>query len=84
MTEKTKKRRRNKNQYFTKVHENAIIRYAITDKKEERTELYIKFIGPALDELVEKIVYTYKFTNLPNIDYLKEDCKLWLITILDK
>jgi len=84
MTEKTKKRRRNKNRYFTKVHEDAIIRYAITDKKEERTELYVNFIGPALDELVEKIVYTYKFTNLPNIDYLKEDCKLWLITILDK
>jgi len=33
---------------------------------------------------VDKIVYTYKFNNLPNIDYLKDDCKLWLITILDK
>jgi hypothetical protein len=29
-------------------------------------------------------VYTYKFNTLPNIDYLKDDCKLWLITILDK
>ena len=35
-------------------------------------------------ELVDKIVYTYKFNTLPNIDYLKDDCKLWLITILDK
>tara|TARA_Y100001973_G_C5199520_1_gene336619 strand:- start:772 stop:1320 length:549 start_codon:yes stop_codon:yes gene_type:complete len=34
--------------------------------------------------MVDKIVYTYKFNNLPNIDYLKDDCKLWLITILDK
>jgi len=34
--------------------------------------------------LVDKIVYTYKFTTLPNVDYLKDDCKLWLITILDK
>jgi len=34
--------------------------------------------------LVDKIVYTYKFTNLPNIDYLKDDCKIWLTTILNK
>ena len=29
-------------------------------------------------------MYTYKFTNLPNIDYLRDECKIWLITILDK
>tara|TARA_R110000824_G_scaffold122128_3_gene278834 strand:- start:284 stop:832 length:549 start_codon:yes stop_codon:yes gene_type:complete len=34
--------------------------------------------------MVDKIVYTYKFTNLPNIDVLKEECKTWLTTILDK
>jgi DNA-directed RNA polymerase specialized sigma subunit len=34
--------------------------------------------------MVDKIVYTYKFTNLPNIDDLKEECKIWLTTILDK
>jgi len=34
--------------------------------------------------MVNKIVYTYKFTSLPNIDYLKDDCKIWLTTILDK
>jgi len=85
MTQIKKKRRpRRKNNYFTKVHENAIIRYALTDSKAERTDLYISYIGPAFDEMVDKIVYTYKFNNLPNIDYLKDDCKLWLITILDK
>tara|TARA_R110002073_G_scaffold8627_1_gene46729 strand:+ start:173 stop:757 length:585 start_codon:yes stop_codon:yes gene_type:complete len=46
--------------------------------------LYVELIGPAFDELVDKIVYTYKFNTLPNIDYLRDDCKLWLITILDK
>jgi len=56
----------------------------LTDEKSVRSELYIKYIGPGLDEMVDKIVYTYKFNNLPNIDYLKDDCKLWLITILDK
>jgi len=34
--------------------------------------------------MVDKIVYTYKFSSLPNIDYLKDDCKIWLTTILDK
>ena len=80
----TKKKKRKKNNYFTKVHEQAIIQYASTDDRGIRTELYIGYIEPAFDEMVDKIVYTYKFNNLPNIDYLKDDCKLWLITILDK
>ena len=84
-TTTTKKRRpRKKNNYFTIVHEKAIIEYAITDDKAVRTDLYIRLIGPAFDELVDKIVYTYKFNNLPNIDHLKDDCKIWLMTILDK
>ena len=51
---------------------------------EERTQLYVDYIQPAFHEMVEKIVYTYKFTNLPNIDPLKEECKVWLTTILAK
>ena len=78
---KKKRRAKKTNNYFTKVHEDAIIKYAITDDRGIRTELYIELIGPAFDELVDKIVYTYKFNTLPNIDYLKDDCKLWLITI---
>ena len=66
------------------MHENAIIEYAKTEDRAVRSDLYISYIGPAFNELVDKIVYTYKFNNLPNIDYLKDDCKLWLITILDK
>tara|TARA_R100000008_G_C3586521_1_gene172848 strand:- start:3687 stop:4265 length:579 start_codon:yes stop_codon:yes gene_type:complete len=34
--------------------------------------------------MVDKITYTYKFTTLPNIDYLRDECKIWLTTILDK
>jgi len=81
---KRKRRPRKKNEYFTKVHERAVIEYALSDDKAVRTRLYIEFLGPAFDEMVDKIVYTYKFNNLPNIDYLKDDCKLWLMTILDK
>ena len=77
----TKKRR---NEYFTKVHETAVIKYAQSASKEEKTYLYVNYIQPAFNEMVEKIVYTYKFNNLPNINVLKEDCKIWLTTILDK
>ena len=70
--------------YFTQVHEQAIIDYCSTDCYDEKTRLYVEFIQPAFDEMVDKIVFTYKFTNLPNIDYLKDDCKIWLMTILDK
>jgi len=76
--------RKRKNHYFTKVHQDAIVEYSNTEDIKVRTKLYIELIGPAFDEMVDKIVYTYKFTNLPNIDCLKEDCKIWLTTILDK
>jgi len=77
-------RKRKKNNYFTKDHENAIVEYALTDDLKIRTELYINWIQPAFDEMVDKITYTYKFTSLPNIDTLKDECKIWLTTILDK
>ena len=73
-----------KNHYFTKVHEQAIIDYCNSECQKERNELYKVFIGPVFDEMVDKIVYTYKFTTLPNIDTLREDCKNWLITVLNK
>tara|TARA_R100001480_G_scaffold56243_1_gene69173 strand:+ start:232 stop:783 length:552 start_codon:yes stop_codon:yes gene_type:complete len=34
--------------------------------------------------MVDKIVFTYKFTNLPNIEDLREECKIYLTTILNK
>ncbi len=81
---KTRSKRRNKNHYFTKDHENAIIDYANTTCIRRRTELYVKWIQPAFNEMVDKIVFTYKFTNLPNCDDLRDECKIWLMTILDK
>jgi hypothetical protein len=83
---KRRRRRRAKkaNHYFTHEHEDAIIKYAQTNCIRIRTELYVKWIQPAFDEMVDKIVFTYKFTNLPNIDVLRDECKIWLMTILDK
>ena len=66
------------------MHEDAIVKYAVTSDIKIRTELYVKYIQPAFNEMVDKIVFTYKFTNLPNCDFLREECKIWLVTILDK
>ena len=84
MRRRRRKRTRNKRHYFTHEHEDAIVRYAQITCIRERTDLYIKWIQPAFSEMVDKIVFTYKFTTLPNIDDLREECKIWLTTILDK
>ncbi len=77
-------RSRKKNHYFTKDHEQAIIDYANTRDVRVRTKLYIEYIEPAFSEMVDKVVFTYKFTSLPNIEALRDECKVWLTTILDK
>jgi len=79
-----KRKKRNKNYYFTQEHEDAIVRYSNTNCIRERTELYVNWIQPAFNEMVDKIVFTYKFTNLPNCEVLRDECKIWLMTILDK
>ncbi len=77
-------KKQNNNNYFTKDHEQAMIDYVNTNDKIVRTQLYIDYIEPAFNEMVDKIVFTYKFATLPNIDNLRQECKIWLITILDK
>jgi len=82
MPRKTTKK--NKKHYFTQVHEDAIVKYANSECIKERTQLYVDYIQPAFDEMVDKIIYTYKFTSLPNIAELRDECKIWLTMILDK
>ena len=82
---KKKRSKRRKNHYFTQIHEDAIVEYAKPNATlKRRTELYIQFIQPAFDEMVNKIIFTYRFTSLPNIGSLRDECKIWLTTILDK
>ena len=77
-------RKKKKNYYFTEKTEEAIINYCATEDTSVRSQLYIEHIQQAFDELVNKIVYTYKFTSLENIEHHKDDCKIWLTTILSK
>jgi len=81
MPRKSKKKGR---YYFTEEHEQAVIDYAVTSDNQIRTKLYVELLEPAFNEMVDKIVFTYKFNTLPNIDLLREECKVYLTTILDK
>jgi DNA-directed RNA polymerase specialized sigma subunit len=81
---KRKMEKKQSSQYFTKEHENAILEYASILDHKRKNVLYETLIQPSFDEMVDKIVYTYKFNILPNIDDLKHECKTWLTTILDK
>jgi len=78
------RKKKKNNYYFTEITEKAIVDYCNTESLSIRSDLYVKHIQPAFDELVNKIVYTYKFTSLENIEYHKDDCKIWLTTILGK
>ena len=84
MKKQRRKRKAKSNYYFTQDHEDAIVQYAASSDRKEKEKIYIEYVGPVFNEMVDKIVYTYKFTTLPNIDVLKEECKIWLTTILDK
>jgi len=79
-----KKRGPAKKNYFTKDHENAIIQYNTTESKTEKNSLYINMIGPVFEELINKIVYTYKLNNLSNIDFLKDECIIDLVQVLGR
>ena len=70
--------------YFTQEHEDAILKYCTTENRQEKEVLYENLIQPAFNQMVDKIVFSYKFTSLPNIDELRMECKVWLTTILDK
>ena len=73
-----------KNHYFRDEHEQAIIDYIKSDDREERENLYVKMIQPVFSEMVDKIVFRFRFTALPNSEELREECKSWLNTIIDK
>jgi len=70
--------------YFTQVHEDAIVEFSSTDDYDIREVLYTKTIQPVFSQMVDKIVFTYRFTSLPDIDDLRDDCKVYLATILSK
>lgn len=79
------KRQKQKNKlYFTTEHEEAIKLYSTSFDPKVKNNLYCYVIEPVFNEMINKMVFTFKFTTLPNIEELKEECKAFLITILGK
>lgn len=78
----TKPQKKKSKKYFTIVHEQAILNYINSPDLEYRNETYRDIIRPVFLEMINKIVFTYKFTNLPNVDSLKDECEIHLITVL--
>jgi hypothetical protein len=70
--------------YFNKAVHDAIIRYCIESDENEKQKLYIEYIDPTFKQLIEKVVYAYKFTGLKNLEDLKDDCLSMLISNLQK
>ena len=53
--------------YFTQVHEKAIVDFSSTEDMKVREKLYTEVIQPVFSQMVDKIVFTYRFTSLPDI-----------------
>jgi DNA-directed RNA polymerase specialized sigma24 family protein len=70
--------------YFTQEHEDAIVEYCSTADQKRRDDLYRLMIQPVFSQMVDKIVFTYRFTSLPDVDDLRDECKVYLTTILSK
>jgi hypothetical protein len=76
MTKRRGRRRSTqKRMYFTEVHEAAIVEYCSSIAMNRKSELYVEFIQPTFNEMVDKIVYSYHFTSLANIDDLEQNVK---------
>lgn len=72
-----------KNYYFGEEEEQAVLDYQDADE-EERSKIFENRLNDPFEEMIQQIVYTYKFADLPNVDQLQEECKSHLITILPK
>ena len=79
-----KRKKASKRMYFTQVHEDAIVEFSSTEDLKIREDLYVNIIQPVFSQMVDKIVFTYRFTSLPDIDDLRQECKVYLATILTK
>ena len=77
-----RKKKSKSKQYFTQVHEDAILEYISCEERDKRNIIYRDVIQPVFLEMINKIVFTYKFTSLPNVNSLKSECEIHLITIL--
>lgn len=79
---KLRKRKKKKpREYFTQETEDAIVRYLVSDSKEERDHLFNTKINYSIHKLAENIIHTFKFyyTELDNVEELKHEVVVFLL-----
>jgi len=80
----TGKKKKNKG-YFTKVHQDAIVKFCNSDCPKEKEDLYTYTIREALEKLSENLIYVYGFHKQhDNVAVLKQDCVINLYETLHK
>jgi hypothetical protein len=70
--------------YFTKDTERSIVKFQNYKRIEKKKEIFVKKIKPALDRLVDSIIYTYKFNTMCDANELKADCISFIFENLNK
>lgn len=69
--------------YFTDVHEKAIQDFKSETDKKKKDEIFTKILQPVFMEMIEKIVFSFRFDRvLENIDEHIGDCLSYLIIIV--
>lgn len=81
---KEQSKKKNNKIYFDLSTEKAILKFQKQKNPEKKKEIFVKKIKPALDKLIENIIFTYKFHSLDNLETLKNDCLSFLFEILEK
>jgi len=81
---KNKAKKSSKN-YFDVREEDAVRQYILSDSKEEKEEIYNKFLRDPLDKMIESIIRRYKlYRKDMNYEEVHQDTHSFLITKVDK
>ena len=80
--EKNMPRKRTKNHYFRKEHQDAIVEYCQTQDPKRRNELYKDLLVQYLMKWLTRLFIRTSSPLFPISILSKDDCKNWLITVL--
>lgn len=70
--------------YFTERTQLSILEYNETDDRKLREKLYIKEIEPVFKHLIENVVFTFGYNSLSNLESLKDECLMFLLSNMNK
>jgi hypothetical protein len=72
-------------QYFSKETQEKLEEYKLADTNDERWKIYLTYIKPAFEMLVDKLVSVYNFKSFDDeMDIMKSDCVFYLWETIQK